>query len=140
MSLGDPQEIVRPDVFWYSAGSQVESPLGPVGLLAFEFFAMHWVEVRRWQDLRKPGSVDQDPIFSQYKLPPHEVGQGLRARRAALCRLTVVLYVKMNGSITDVFRDVSRSLATQVASSLRSFRATWLSSRSRRSRTAAWPW
>lgn len=60
----------------YNAGKEVESPLGPLGLLAVEFFLMHWVEVRRWQDLRKPGSVDQDPIFSQYKLPPHEVGSG----------------------------------------------------------------
>ncbi|KAG2439611.1 hypothetical protein HXX76_004963 [Chlamydomonas incerta] len=68
------QEIVRPDVFWYNAGKEVESPLGPLGLLAVEFFLMHWVELRRWQDLRKPGSVDQDPIFSQYKLPAHEVG------------------------------------------------------------------
>lgn len=70
------QEIVRPDVFWYSAGATVKSPFGPLGLLAFEFFAMHWVEVRRWQDLRNPGSVDQDPIFTNNKLPPHEVGLG----------------------------------------------------------------
>ncbi len=61
-------------MFWYSAGATVKSPFGPLGLLAFEFFAMHWVEVRRWQDLRNPGSVDQDPIFTNNKLPPHEVG------------------------------------------------------------------
>lgn len=48
------QEIVRPDVFWYDAPVVVQKdlPFGIVGLLAFEFFAMHWVEVRRWQDFR----------------------------------------------------------------------------------------
>jgi len=28
------------------------------GILAWEFLLMHWVEVRRWQDIRKPGSVN----------------------------------------------------------------------------------
>ncbi|KAG2502221.1 hypothetical protein HYH03_000707 [Edaphochlamys debaryana] len=68
------QEIFNPSQFWYTAGAEVESPLGPLGLLAVEFFLMHWVEVRRWQDFRNPGSVDQDPIFSQNKLAPHPVG------------------------------------------------------------------
>jgi len=68
------QELVRPDVFWYDAATKTDSPFGIMGLLAFEFFAMHWVEVKRWQDFRKPGSQDKDPIFSQYSLPKHEVG------------------------------------------------------------------
>jgi light-harvesting complex I chlorophyll a/b binding protein 4 len=68
------QEIVKPDVFWYDAATKVETgPFGPLGLLAIEFFMVHWAEVRRWQDFRKPGSVDQDPIFSNNKLAPHEV-------------------------------------------------------------------
>lgn len=67
------QELVRPDVFWYDAATKTDSPFGIMGLLAFEFFAMHWVEVKRWQDFRKPGSQDKDPIFSQYSLPKHEV-------------------------------------------------------------------
>ena len=29
------------------------------GILAWEFLLMHWVEVRRWQDIRKPGSVNE---------------------------------------------------------------------------------
>jgi light-harvesting complex I chlorophyll a/b binding protein 4 len=34
---------------------------------------MHFVELKRWQDWRNPGSVDQDPLFPNNKLPPHEV-------------------------------------------------------------------
>ncbi len=29
------------------------------GLLAWEFLLMHWVEVRRWQDYKKFGSVNE---------------------------------------------------------------------------------
>lgn len=36
----------------YDAPTKITLPFGIVGLLAFEFFAMHWVEVRRWQDFR----------------------------------------------------------------------------------------
>jgi hypothetical protein len=31
-----PQEIVKPDVFWYSAPTQIELPFNIMGLLAFE--------------------------------------------------------------------------------------------------------
>nr|Q36718.1 RecName: Full=Chlorophyll a-b binding protein 1B-20, chloroplastic; AltName: Full=LHCI type I CAB-1B-20; AltName: Full=Light-harvesting complex I 20 kDa protein; Flags: Precursor [Hordeum vulgare] len=33
-----------------------------------------YVEIRRWQDIKNPGSVNQDPIFKSYSLPPHECG------------------------------------------------------------------
>lgn len=58
------QEIFRPDVFWYEAGLPENLP-GPFkninmgGLLAWEFLLMHWVEVRRWQDIKKHGSVNE---------------------------------------------------------------------------------
>ncbi len=29
-------------------------------------------QVRRWQDYKNPGSVDQDPIFKNNKLPAHQ--------------------------------------------------------------------
>eukprot|EP00195_Chlamydomonas_chlamydogama_P006919 CAMPEP_0202889710 /NCGR_PEP_ID=MMETSP1392-20130828/299_1 /ASSEMBLY_ACC=CAM_ASM_000868 /TAXON_ID=225041 /ORGANISM="Chlamydomonas chlamydogama, Strain SAG 11-48b" /LENGTH=260 /DNA_ID=CAMNT_0049573105 /DNA_START=66 /DNA_END=848 /DNA_ORIENTATION=+ len=32
-------------------------------------FLFHWVEIRRYQDIVNPGSVNQDPIFSNNKLP-----------------------------------------------------------------------
>ena len=41
----------------------MDLPFNITGLLAFELFVMHWVESRRGYDLRKPGSMDQDPIF-----------------------------------------------------------------------------
>jgi light-harvesting complex I chlorophyll a/b binding protein 4 len=31
------------------------------GLLAWEFLLFHWVEVRRWQDIRKKDSVNEVP-------------------------------------------------------------------------------
>jgi len=34
-----------------------------------QLFLMHWVEIRRYQDMQKEGSVNQDPIFKAYKLP-----------------------------------------------------------------------
>lgn len=58
------QEILRPDVFWYEAGLPQNLP-GPFqninmgGLLAWEFLLMHWVEVRRWQDYKNFGSVNE---------------------------------------------------------------------------------
>jgi hypothetical protein len=70
------QEIVRPDIFWYDAPTKVDLPFNIVGLLAFEFFAMHFVELKRWQDFRNPGSVDADPLFPSNRLPKHEVGWG----------------------------------------------------------------
>eukprot|EP00889_Picochlorum_renovo_P000114 jgi/Picre1/27144/NNA_000113.t1 len=68
------QEITHPEVFWYTSGADVELPFNLAGLAAFELFVMHWVESKRGYDVLKPGSQDQDPVFSQYKLAPHEVG------------------------------------------------------------------
>jgi len=68
------QEIARPDIFWYDAPTKIDLPFNILGLLAFEFFAMHFVELKRWQDFRNPGSVDTDPLFPNNKLAPHEVG------------------------------------------------------------------
>ncbi|EFN58886.1 hypothetical protein CHLNCDRAFT_29899 [Chlorella variabilis] len=68
------QELVRPDVFWYTSAVDVELPFDITGLVAFELFVMHWVESRRGYDIKNPGSMDQDPIFSNFKLPSHEPG------------------------------------------------------------------
>jgi light-harvesting complex I chlorophyll a/b binding protein 4 len=73
------QEILRPDVFWYEAGLPENLP-GPFkninmgGLLAFEFLMMHFVEVRRWQDIKNFGSVNEDPIFKGNKVPNTQMG------------------------------------------------------------------
>jgi light-harvesting complex I chlorophyll a/b binding protein 4 len=73
------QEIVRPEVFWYESGLPQNLP-GPFkninmgGLLAWEFILMHFVEVLRWQDYKKHGSVNEDPIFKGNKVPNLEMG------------------------------------------------------------------
>lgn len=67
------QEITHPDQFWYMQ-NEIVTPQKALGLLAIEFWAMHFVELKRWQDFRNPGSVDTDPLFPANKLPAHEVG------------------------------------------------------------------
>jgi light-harvesting complex I chlorophyll a/b binding protein 4 len=73
------QEILRPDVFWYEAGLPENLPepfknINMGGLLAWEFLLMHWVEVRRWQDYKNFGSLNEDPIFKGNKVPNPEMG------------------------------------------------------------------
>ncbi|WPT13805.1 Chlorophyll a-b binding protein P4 [Picochlorum sp. SENEW3] len=53
---------------WFTAGSQ-EYFADSKTLFAIQMFLMAWVEIRRLQDMRKPGSANQDPIFSNNKLP-----------------------------------------------------------------------
>ena len=50
-TAGEPKNL--PDLYFGPNGIN----LG--GLLAWEFCLMHWVEVRRWQDYKKPGSVNE---------------------------------------------------------------------------------
>ena len=71
------QTILVPNVFWYEAALHLPEGLGPVNLgstLAIQFLLMHFVEIRRWQDIRKPGSVNDDPIFKGNKVPNLETG------------------------------------------------------------------
>eukprot|EP00850_Spirogloea_muscicola_P006175 SM000029S10470 [mRNA] locus=s29:330690:332197:+ [translate_table: standard] len=58
---------------WYDAGA-AEYFAPSSTLFIIEFLLFHYVEVRRWQDIRFPGSVNEDPIFKGQKLPPNEVG------------------------------------------------------------------
>jgi hypothetical protein len=53
---------------WFTAGSQQYFADAKV-LFAIQFFLMAWVEMRRLQDYKKPGSANDDPIFSNYSLP-----------------------------------------------------------------------
>ena len=56
-------EIFNPSVWWYEAALPQNLP-GPFqsanlgGLLAWQFCLMHFVEVRRWMDIRNHGSVN----------------------------------------------------------------------------------
>ena len=67
------QTIVKPDFFWYEQ-NKIDLPFNIQGLVAFQLITMHWVESKRGYDLKNPGSQDQDPIFSSFSLPKHEVG------------------------------------------------------------------
>jgi light-harvesting complex I chlorophyll a/b binding protein 4 len=73
-------EIAKPDIFWYDAALPENLPdfvsgdFNLASLLAVQFFLMHWVEVRRWQDIREFGSVNQDPIFTQFAVPNETMG------------------------------------------------------------------
>ncbi|KAL7153279.1 hypothetical protein ABFS83_04G156600 [Erythranthe nasuta] len=58
---------------WYDAGKS-EYFASSSTLFVIEFILFHYVEIRRWQDIKNPGSVNQDPIFKSYSLPPNEVG------------------------------------------------------------------
>ncbi|KAF2615985.1 hypothetical protein F2Q70_00012454 [Brassica cretica] len=58
---------------WYDAGKEQYFASSST-LFVIEFILFHYVEIRRWQDIKNPGSVNQDPIFKQYSLPPNEVG------------------------------------------------------------------
>ncbi|CAK9883118.1 unnamed protein product [Sphagnum jensenii] len=58
---------------WYDAG-KVDYFAPASTLFVIEFILFHYVEVRRWQDIKYPGSVNQDPIFKSYSLPAGEVG------------------------------------------------------------------
>ena len=58
---------------WYDAGKS-EYFASSSTLFVIEFILFHYVEIRRWQDIKNPGSVNQDPIFKQYSLPKGEVG------------------------------------------------------------------
>ncbi|KAH9298723.1 hypothetical protein KI387_030405, partial [Taxus chinensis] len=58
---------------WYDAG-KVEYFASSSTLFVIEFILFHYVEIRRWQDIKYPGSVNQDPIFKSYSLPPNDVG------------------------------------------------------------------
>ncbi|GFZ17576.1 light-harvesting chlorophyll-protein complex I subunit A4 [Actinidia rufa] len=57
---------------WYDAGKS--EYFASSTLFVIEFILFHYVEIRRWQDIKNPGSVNQDHIFKSNSLPPNEVG------------------------------------------------------------------
>ncbi|CAN4099384.1 unnamed protein product [Withania somnifera] len=50
---------------WYDAGKS-EYFASSSTLFVIEFILFHYVEIRRWQDIKNPGGVNQDPIFKSY--------------------------------------------------------------------------
>ena len=53
---------------WFTAGSQ-QYFADPKVLFMIQLFLFHWVEIRRLQDYKNPGSVNDDPIFTSNSLP-----------------------------------------------------------------------
>lgn len=43
-------------------------------LFATQMFLMNWAEIRRWQDIKNPGSVSTDPLFEANKCTGTDVG------------------------------------------------------------------
>jgi light-harvesting complex I chlorophyll a/b binding protein 2 len=58
---------------WNVAGA-AEYFAGAPTLFAVTLILFHFVEVRRWQDIRYPGSVNEDPIFKGNKVTGKDVG------------------------------------------------------------------
>ena len=58
---GKGVDFVQAATFQYDTDSKV--------YFVIQLFLMHWVEIRRYQDMQKEGSVNQDPIFKKYTLP-----------------------------------------------------------------------
>eukprot|EP00249_Psilotum_nudum_P028101 c3666_g1_i1 orf=82-897(+) len=58
---------------WYTAG-QLEYFTDTTTLFVVELIFLAWAEGRRWADIIKPGSVNTDPIFPNYKLTGTDVG------------------------------------------------------------------
>jgi light-harvesting complex I chlorophyll a/b binding protein 2/light-harvesting complex I chlorophyll a/b binding protein 4 len=69
IGMGGPAAAVP----WYEAG-KYEYFAPPQALFAVMMFLFAWAEMRRLQDIRKPGSVNQDPIFTNNSLPAGELG------------------------------------------------------------------
>mmetsp|Transcript_23874 Transcript_23874/g.28866 ORF Transcript_23874/g.28866 Transcript_23874/m.28866 type:complete len:248 (-) Transcript_23874:230-973(-) len=48
---------------WFEAGAEGEYFTNGLTLFWMQMILMNWAEVRRWQDIKNPGSVNEDPIF-----------------------------------------------------------------------------
>jgi len=63
---------------WFEAGEALNGNTTASGLTLFwmQMILMNWVEVRRWMDMKNPGSVNQDPIhpYPEFSCTGTEVG------------------------------------------------------------------
>ena len=54
---------------WFEAGAYKGYFAPSSTLVVVQFLLFAFVEARRYQDMKKPGSVNDDPIFKGNKLP-----------------------------------------------------------------------
>lgn len=59
---------------WWEAGASEQFRQDPLSLFWVQMVLFNFAEVRRWQDIRKPGSVNDDPIFKKFRVPGTEPG------------------------------------------------------------------
>mmetsp|Transcript_10723 Transcript_10723/g.27073 ORF Transcript_10723/g.27073 Transcript_10723/m.27073 type:complete len:170 (+) Transcript_10723:429-938(+) len=60
---------------WFEAGASSVDKIPFPALLCIQLFMMGWAEQRRWQDIKKPGSVNADPLFGdKYSCTGPDIG------------------------------------------------------------------
>lgn len=62
------------DIPRWDVSGVAEYPIGLGAQIVVLIFAMGWAEGKRWADINNPGSVNQDPIFSNYSLKGTDLG------------------------------------------------------------------
>ncbi|RVW12055.1 Chlorophyll a-b binding protein P4, chloroplastic [Vitis vinifera] len=106
---------------WYDAG-KAEYFASSSTLFVIEFILFHYVEIRRWQDIKNPGSVNQDPIFKNYSLPPNEVGYpGGRLAMLAFLGFIVQHNVTGKGPFDNLLQHISDPWHNTIIQTLRGF-------------------
>ena len=73
-----PQELVAPDQFWYTSSAKLELPFPILGLVAFEFWAMHFVSAPRLCELCSPskaphGYTGPVPVILDFVKPTYRL-------------------------------------------------------------------
>nr|XP_027123670.1 chlorophyll a-b binding protein P4, chloroplastic-like isoform X2 [Coffea arabica] len=91
---------------WYDAG-KAEYFASSSTLFVIEFILFHYVEIRRWQDIKNPGCVNQDPIFKSYSLPPHECGYPGRLAMLAFLGFIIQYNVTGEGPFDNLLKHLS---------------------------------
>jgi len=71
--LGNPF-VEGPLPNWHDAPTSFTYFTDNVTLFTTQMVLMNWAEVRRWQDIKNPGSVNQDPLFEANKCTGEDVG------------------------------------------------------------------
>merc|ERR1712037_123622 len=116
---------------FYQAG-KADFGMSFATLAVFQAVLMNWDEVRRWQDMREPGSMNQDPLFPQFSLgggkdvgypnplknacPTGEVLQDLKIKEVKHGRLAMLAFVGQCTVALSLGQGPIDALASHIAS------------------------